>query len=260
MRLFRFLFSPAAMVIIFIVLAVAMAAATFIENDFGADSARAMVYNTRWFELLFLLLVVNLAGQIVTFKLYRREKLTVMLFHAAFIVMVIGAAITRYTGYDGMMHIREGETTSLTYSSGKEVRIDVNDPDGRHLNSHAEPIDLTGGRTVRFKKIIRVGDEEVTLKLERFIAGAVRNVEETPDGVPVASFLATPDMVSSQIIVLKQGETGMIGEMSIGLDTDADITVISDNSAFFIRSIMEIRSTNMPVSYTHLTLPTKRIV
>ena len=72
-------------------------------------TARSAVYNTRWFELLFLLLVINLAGQIIIYKLYRKEKITVMIFHLAFIVMIIGAAITRYTGFDGMMHIREGE-------------------------------------------------------------------------------------------------------------------------------------------------------
>ena len=251
----RFLFTPALMGVLFIVLAIAMAVATFIENDFGAESARALVYNTRWFELIFLLLVVNLAGQIVTFRLYRREKLTIALFHAAFIVMVIGAAITRYTGYDGMMHIREGETTSLTWSSGNEVRLEVSDPEGRLLNSHSAPVDITGGRSPRFSKSLRVGDEEITLKMEQFIPGAVRHVEETPDGVPVAAFLATPDMVSSQIIVLQKGETGMIGEMSIGLDIKADISVISDSPAFFVRSVMEIRSTSMQDMQTMIFAP-----
>jgi len=255
MKTIRFLFTPALMGILFIVLAIAMAVATFIENDFGPDRARALIYNARWFELLFLLLVVNLTGQIVTFRLYRKEKLTVMLFHAAFIVMVIGAAITRYAGYDGMMHIREGETTSLTYSSGNELRLEVSDPDGRLLSSHSAPIDLTGGRGNRFKKTLMAGDKEITLKLEKFIPGAVREVKETPDGVPVAAFLATPDMVSSQTIVLQQGETGMIGEMSIGLDTDAVISVISDSPAFFIRSVMEIRSTSMQDMQTKIFAP-----
>jgi cytochrome c-type biogenesis protein CcsB len=255
MKHLRFLFTPALMAVIMIVLAAAMAAATFIENDFGPESARALVYNTRWFELLFLLLVVNLAGQIVTFKLYRREKLTVMLFHAAFIVMVIGAAITRYTGYDGMMHIREGETTSLTWSSGNEIRFEVSDADGRLMRSHAEAIDLTGARADRFRKMLRVGEEEITLKLERFFPGAVRHVEETPDGVPVAAFLATPDMVSSQTIVLQQGETGMIGDMSVGLDTEADISIISDSPSFFVRSVMEIRSTSMQDMQTMIFAP-----
>jgi cytochrome c-type biogenesis protein CcsB len=255
MKTIRFLFTPALMGILFIVLAIAMAVATFIENDFGPESARALVYNTRWFELLFLLLVVNLAGQIVTFKLYRKEKLTVMLFHAAFIVMVTGAAITRYTGYDGMMHIREGETTSVTYSSGSEIRFEVSDPDSMLRNSHSVPVDLTGGGRHRFTKSVRVGDEELTLKMERFLPGAVREVAETSDGVPVAALLVTPDMVSSQTVVLKQGETAMIGEMTVGLDSDADISVISGSPLFFVRSVMEIRSTSMQDMHTVIFAP-----
>jgi len=245
MKIVRFLFTPAVMGVLFIVLAVAMAAATFIENDFGPDTARAMVYNTRWFELLFLLLAVNLVGQIVIFKLYRRGKLTVMLFHTAFIVMVIGAAITRFTGYDGMMHIREGETTSLTFSSGSDMTFELSDSEGRVLASHSGAVSLTGGRNSHFKKRLKAGDEEVTLTYERFIPGAVRQVEETADGVPLASFLTTPDMVSSQVIALTQGETDMIGEMSVGFEADADITVTTSNSTFFIRSKREMRSTSM---------------
>jgi cytochrome c-type biogenesis protein CcsB len=245
MKIVRFLFTPAMMGVLFIVLAVAMAAATFIENDFGADTARATVYNTRWFELLFLLLVMNLVGQIVIFKLYRRGKLTVMLFHTAFIVMVAGAAITRFTGYEGMMHIREGETTSVTFSSGSDMVFELADPEGRVLASHSAALNLTGSRNSNYKKRLKAGNDEVTLTLDRFIPGAVRNVEETADGVPLASFLITPDMVSSEVIALTQGETDMIGEMSFGFEADADITVITENSSFFIRSKREIRSTSM---------------
>ncbi|HCC71552.1 MAG TPA: cytochrome C biogenesis protein CcsB, partial [Bacteroidales bacterium] len=49
------LFSPVFTGVLFVVFIVAMAVATFIENDFGADSARQLIYNARWFELIFLL-------------------------------------------------------------------------------------------------------------------------------------------------------------------------------------------------------------
>ncbi|MGB4556438.1 MAG: cytochrome c biogenesis protein ResB, partial [Bacteroidales bacterium] len=130
MKALRFLISPVMMAVLFIALAASLAAATFIENDFGQEAARAAVYNTRWFELLFLLLTLNLAGQIYTFRLWRREKLTLLLFHAAFIVMVAGAAITRYTGYDGMMHIREGDSSNVTYSSGATLIFELAGDDG----------------------------------------------------------------------------------------------------------------------------------
>ncbi|MCK7539089.1 MAG: cytochrome c biogenesis protein ResB [Marinilabiliales bacterium] len=254
------MFTPAMMGVLFIVLAVAMAAATFIENDFGADAARSTVYNTRWFELLFLLLVINLAGQIVTFKLYRREKLTVMLFHAAFIVMIAGAAITRYTGYDGMMHIREGETTSLTQSSGSSLTFELSDRDGRSLASHTGAINLTGGRNSHFKRRLEAAGEEVTLTFDRYLPGAVKQVQDAPDGRPAAAFLITPDMVSSEVVVLVQGETGLIGEMSVGFGTEAEITILTNNSEFFIKSLREVRSTSMQDMQTVVYPPDTLIV
>lgn len=245
MKIMKFLFTPAVMGVLFIVLAVVMAVATFIENDFGPEYARSVIYNARWFELLFLLLTINLAGQIVTRKLYRRDKLTVMLFHAAFIVMIAGAAITRYTGYEGMMHIREGESSSLTWASGNSLTLELTDSEGKVLASHSGAVSLNGGRKSNYRKKLGAEGVEVKLSFDRYIPGAVMKVEESPAGVPMAAFLATPDMVSSEIIVLSQGETDMIGEMTIGFGTGADIRVVNENSGWFLISGLEIRATSM---------------
>ena len=74
-----FLLTPWFMGVLFIVFAMSMAFATFYENDFGALAAQTVVYNTKWFELLMLLMVVNLIGQIFQFKLYKKTKLTILL-------------------------------------------------------------------------------------------------------------------------------------------------------------------------------------
>jgi cytochrome c-type biogenesis protein CcsB len=245
MKVLRFLLTPAVMGILFILLAAAMAAATFIENDFGADTARSMVYNTRWFELLFLLLVINLSGQIIKYKLYRKEKITVMIFHLAFIVMVIGAAITRYTGFDGMMHIREGEATSLTYSSVSDLVFELADKDNKVLAGDSKALSVAGSGRTGYRKTLNAGGTEVQLKLDRYIPGAEKQVEESPDGVPMVAFLATRDMRTSEIIVLARGETAMAGEMTMGFGTDADITIELDSSSFLIRSGKEMMLTRM---------------
>jgi cytochrome c-type biogenesis protein CcsB len=111
MKIIKFLFSPTFMGALFVIFAAAMAAATFIENDYGSHVAYGMVYNKKWFELVLLLLAANMAGQLVINKMFRREKIPVALFHLAFILMIAGAAVTRYTGKEGTMHIREGETS-----------------------------------------------------------------------------------------------------------------------------------------------------
>ena len=245
MKVLRFLLTPAAMGILFILLAAAMAAATFIENDFGADTARSMVYNTHWFELLFLLLAINLAGQIIKYKLYRKEKITVMIFHLAFIVMIIGAAITRFTGFDGVMHIREGEAASLTYSSVGDLVFELADNDDNVLTGDLKVLSVAGSGRTGYRKTLNAGGSEVQLKLDRYIPGAEKQVEESPDGVPMVAFLATRDMRTSEIIVLARGETAMAGEMTMGFGTDADITIEFDNSSFLIRSVEEMMLTRM---------------
>src|SRR5512133_125896 len=135
MKYFKFLISPVFMGILFVVFAVAMAVATFIENDFGAAASYGMVYNTRWFELILLLLAINLVGQLFIFRLFRKSRLPGALFHLSFIVMLAGAAITRYTGWEGSIHIREGEEQSTCFTSDKYLGCDVRDENGSALSS-----------------------------------------------------------------------------------------------------------------------------
>ena len=115
--------------VLFLLLAVSMAVATFVENDFGSAMASGLIYKSKWFEFIFLLLAINLAGRIIKDKLYRKEKLTVFLFHSAFLVMITGAFITRYFGYEGMIHIREGESSNIcaTISPGMQEGLSAAD-------------------------------------------------------------------------------------------------------------------------------------
>ena len=101
--------------------------ATFIENDFGRTTAKALIYNAWWFEMILILLAYNLINNVIKYKLFRFEKIAALTFHLSFILILIGAGITRYISYDGMMHIREGEETNLFISDDTFLQIDIND-------------------------------------------------------------------------------------------------------------------------------------
>jgi len=118
-----FIFSYKLMAIILILIAVSSALATFIENDFGSQVARERIYAARWFELLLLIFAFNLTGIIFRFKSWKKGKLTVFIFHIAFLVILLGAAITRYLGYEGIIHIREGETNDIMISEGAPIML-----------------------------------------------------------------------------------------------------------------------------------------
>ena len=148
---------------LFIVFAFAMAAATFIENDYGSKAAYGMVYNTKWFELVLLLLAINLIGQLIINRLFRKNRLPVALFHLAFILMIAGAAITRYFGWEGVLHIREGETSNSCYSNEKFIKYTVKNSLGETLTSEAEEYTLSNSSVSDFRRKIKAGGRECDL-------------------------------------------------------------------------------------------------
>lgn len=109
--------------------AISCAVATFIENDFGTAAARHLIYNAKWFESIIVLLMFSGIGNIIKYKMYKKSKLPIFIFHLAFILIIIGAAITRYTGFEGTMHIREGESSRFIVSSNTYLQFKVDNKD-----------------------------------------------------------------------------------------------------------------------------------
>ncbi len=106
------LFSTRIMAVLFIVFPISMALGTFIETWYTIETARVLIYNTWWFEGIMLFFVINFCGNIVRFRMHKREKWSSLLIHLSFILILVGAFVTRYISYEGIMPIREGETTS----------------------------------------------------------------------------------------------------------------------------------------------------
>jgi len=124
-NLFNFLYSTRLMAVLFIVFATAMGVATFIENDYGTQTSKALIYNAWWFEAIMALFIINFFGNIFRYRLYKKEKWAVLLFHSAFLLILVGAGITRYVGYEGIMLIEEGETTNKFLSETTYVNLVV---------------------------------------------------------------------------------------------------------------------------------------
>ena len=112
----KFFFSTRLMAILFIVFATAMAFGTFIESWYSTETARIWIYNATWFEAIMVFFVINFIGNIFKYRLLRKEKWPVLLLHISWILIIIGAFVTRYISYEGMMPIREGNTERVFYS------------------------------------------------------------------------------------------------------------------------------------------------
>ena len=109
-QVWNFLSSMRLTATLLTIFAVAVGVATFIESDFSTQTAQAEVYSARWFEVLLGLLAINLLTSMIRHSMFNQKKWNVVLFHGSFLVILIGSIITRFVGYEGSMHIREGET------------------------------------------------------------------------------------------------------------------------------------------------------
>ncbi len=126
-KLADILFSTRLTGILFIVFAAAMGIATFIENDYGTQTAKALIYNSWWFEAIFIFFGINFFGNIFRYRLYKKEKWPVLFFHLSFLLIIIGAGITRYVSYEGIMPIIEGESSNIMYSEAIYFEVTAHD-------------------------------------------------------------------------------------------------------------------------------------
>lgn len=115
--------STKLMAVLFLIYAVALGLGTFIENEYNTDTARLVIYNTHWFEFIMLVFVINFIANIKRYQLHKKEKFATLLLHLSFILIIAGAAITRYISFEGMMPIREGEQSNQIYSDHTFVTV-----------------------------------------------------------------------------------------------------------------------------------------
>ncbi|NIA10607.1 MAG: cytochrome C biogenesis protein, partial [Nitrospiraceae bacterium] len=163
-KITNFLFSMSFMGFLVLFMAVSLATATFIENDFGPEGARAMVYNTHWFELLLVLIMVNLVGNMFINKVYKKKKFTIFLFHISFLLIFFGAAVTRYISYEGSMHIRDGASSDYILSSESFI-YGTALKDGQKVTFYKKA-NISDVRKSHFHKKISIGDQNFTVKLK----------------------------------------------------------------------------------------------
>lgn len=178
------LFSTRIMAVLFILFAVAMAMGTFIENWYSIETARILIYNTWWFEGIMLFLLINFIGNIKRYNLHKREKWSSLLLHLSFILILIGAFITRYISYEGVMPIREGETTNkyMTHETYLTFFIDgkLDGQDRRRVLQE----DVLFGPEVENDYVLNTDfdGQPVTFEVTNFIHGAEEALVPTEDG------------------------------------------------------------------------------
>ncbi|WP_288460973.1 cytochrome c biogenesis protein CcsA [uncultured Chryseobacterium sp.] len=241
------LISTRTMAVLLLVYAFAMAYATFLENDYGTPTAKALIYEAKWFELIMLLLILNFIGNIGRYRLWKREKWPVLVFHLAFILIFIGGAITRYISFEGTMHIREGETSNEIVTDKNFLKVQIEEK-GDVLNYKDIPYlmsplhkDLEATYDFHGKQVKVAAKEYVQRKKDSLLAD--------PNGAEYLHLVST-GQTGRQNIFIKPGETKSINGTLVTFNRaiEGAVEFKNEGGKLFIKT---------PVDASYMTMATQ---
>ena len=178
------LFSTSAAGLYLILMAASIGTATFVENDYGTSSAQKIIFKTSWFELLLVLFGITLIANIIRFRMVQQKKWTILTFHSAMVIIILGAGVTRYFGSEGMMGIREGDASNTFLSSNTYLQFEAIQ-NGRKYRFD-EPVLFAALGDNHLKKSYRLGNEDIEVEVLDFMPNPTETiVEDEAAGVPV---------------------------------------------------------------------------
>ncbi|MDO6597225.1 cytochrome c biogenesis protein CcsA [Oceanihabitans sp. 2_MG-2023] len=246
-KLSDILFSTRLTALLFVLFATAMAVGTFM--DAGMDTSptpysRNLIYNTWWFEGIMLFFVINFAGNIFRFRLYKKEKWATLILHVAFLFILIGAFITRYASYEGMMPIREGATESKFLSQKTYITTYIDgdyEIDGVPQRLPVErEVDFSPRLENNFEVNTNYNKQPVRISLEEFIGGAEEDILPNETGEEYLKIVEAGGEGPHNHF-LKSGEVQSIHNVLIALDkpTKGAINITQDANGLNIHSPFE---------------------
>lgn len=251
-KLINLIISSKTTLVLLIIFTIAIAGATFIEEKYDTITAKMLVYNAKWFEFIMLLLVLNFIGSIKRYHLLRKEKLSGLLFHGAFIIIIIGAGITRYIGFEGSMHIREGESSNIMLSSEPYLQITAKD---NNLNYKVERPLLFGAITDNSfnVRIDTKNNGPIDIDYKDYIRNATEIYEEgSEDGVDIVELTISVDD-HKDILFIKDGDLKLNHDFLIAYNNnerDDALKLISKEGKLYISYPATIKTTTMPEMVT----------
>ena len=239
----KFFFSTRLMAVLFIVFATAMAFGTFIESWYSTETARIWIYNTTWFELIMVFFVINFVGNIFRYRLLRKEKWPVLLLHISWILIIVGAFVTRYISFEGMMPIREGRTENVFYSDKTFLTVFI---DGEIAGEPKRKIledDLIVTPEAIKSNLPWTSDfngQDVTIAYDGFIEGAKNDLIPDDKGNYYLKIVEAGDGNRHEHY-LENGKIANIHNIlfSLNKETDGAVNIITTDSIYQINAPFE---------------------
>jgi len=212
--------------------------ATFVENDYGTQTAQALIYKTKWFEVFLAYFIAILIYNMLKYKSYK-SKLPVFLFHLSFLIIAIGALITRYVGYEGIMHIREGDSSHTMVSDAKVLQIHATQGEkSATLEKELYFSTMTGNSLTQS---LSVGDKKVNIELLKYLPTAHEEVISSPEGKKLLELKISTGK-KGEIYYLAKGESKDLGGFYVGYNIEAT----TDKPTFLIKETDGVFKVNFP--------------
>lgn len=214
-----FLFSMFFTVLLLMMFAISIAYATFIENDYGTPTAQVLIYQAWWFELLLAVGIVNLTGSVFRYKLVNRKKWAILLFHLAFILIIVGAGVTRYFGFEGSMHIREGESNNQVVSETTYIEVKAKENGTEIVDS--QKVRFTPNTNNNYSISFDLNGKKVTVENEMFVANAAETLVPDPNGIAYLSLVYSDGPNRDLNFNLGQLQKMALPHLSFGFESGA---------------------------------------
>lgn len=241
-KLYSFLFSTRLMAVLFLTFAIAMGAGTFIESKYNTDTARIWVYNSWWFEAIMVFFMINFIGNIKRYQLLKKEKWATLLLHLAFVFILLGAFVTRYISYEGMMPIREGAAENQFFSDKTFLTVYV---DGEYKGEmkrriFEQPLLLSPVTNNNFSIKNKFADTPFEVTYENFIMGAKQTIKPDNKGTLYLKLVEAGEGGREEHF-LKEGEVQNVHNVLFALNkyTEGAININTTGKEYTIQTPFE---------------------
>lgn len=202
-------------VLVLFIFGVTAGVATFIENDYGTQTAQALIYKAKWFEAFLVYFVLILTYNIVKFKSYK-SKFPVFLFHFSFLIIALGALITRYVGYEGILHIREGHQSNVMVSNVKLLQVAASQ--GEQGENLEKELYLSSMTKNMLHESLKAGDKEVDIELLRYFPTFKEKIVEDTNGKKILEMKISTGR-KGEIYYIAKGELKEFDQFDIAYET-----------------------------------------
>ena len=244
------IFSMKMAVLMLFLFAIIAGGATFIENDYGTQTAQALVYKAKWFEVFLAYFILLIAYNIFKNKTYK-SKPAVALFHFSFLIIALGAVITRYVGYEGMMHIREGQESNMMVSSVKI--LDFNASDGKEMAGLEKELYFSSMTKNSLDERLSLGDKEINIELMKYLPTAQKDIVADSKGKDILELKVSAGG-QGKIHYFSKNDIKDFGSFYIAYETSKART---DKPTFMIRGEIDALRVDFPFTINTLNMNTK---